>query len=501
MQKKVVIIGGGIAGLTAGCYAQMNGFDSEIYESHSMVGGLCTSWKRGKYTFDGCIHFLACTSSPDGEGFYKYWNEVGAFQNVKIHNHDIHARITYDKCEVVFYSDIDRLEKHLLDLSPRDAEAIKKMCTMARKFCAFNFAMDKPFEMMNVFDILKMIKKIAPYMKEMKWGNSLTVDEYADTFKDSHIRSSLKKIVPIELPATALIMTLSMYHTKSGGYPIGGSLKFAQGIEENYKDLGGKIFFNQAVKSIRINQKKADGIELADGTFVSADYVISASDLEKTLNNLMGNRLEGSPFEKLFNNDLYPNHTSLLVTLGIKDNFSNDQGQLCHIFPLKSKLTMGKDTFDDLVVKKYTFDKTLAPKNKTVVSALYGASDGEYWNNLRNNNREKYNSEKQRILDFTITELGKHFPGIENNIEEKDVVTPATYMRYTQNYKGAFLTWLETSKNSKYIRKIPNRLKDVENVYFAGQWLMALGGLPGAILTSRNAVQMICKKEKVKFMK
>ena len=45
MENKVNIIGAGIAGLSAGCYLQMNGYDTEIYELHSIPGGLCTSWK------------------------------------------------------------------------------------------------------------------------------------------------------------------------------------------------------------------------------------------------------------------------------------------------------------------------------------------------------------------------------------------------------------------------------------------------------------------------
>lgn len=45
MEKKIVIIGAGIAGLSAGCYARMNGYDAEIYEMHSQSGGMCTAWK------------------------------------------------------------------------------------------------------------------------------------------------------------------------------------------------------------------------------------------------------------------------------------------------------------------------------------------------------------------------------------------------------------------------------------------------------------------------
>ena len=58
MTKKTVIIGGEIAGLSAGCYAQMNGYETEIYEMHNLPGGLCTAWQRKGYTFDGCIHWL-----------------------------------------------------------------------------------------------------------------------------------------------------------------------------------------------------------------------------------------------------------------------------------------------------------------------------------------------------------------------------------------------------------------------------------------------------------
>ena len=54
--KKLIVIGGGIAGLSAGIYAQKCGFDTTIFESHSISGGNCTSWKRGGYLFEGGMH-------------------------------------------------------------------------------------------------------------------------------------------------------------------------------------------------------------------------------------------------------------------------------------------------------------------------------------------------------------------------------------------------------------------------------------------------------------
>ena len=68
MEKKVLIAGGGIAGLSAGCYALMNGFDTSIFEMHSIPGGLCTAWERKGYRFDLSMHFLTGSCSGPGPG-------------------------------------------------------------------------------------------------------------------------------------------------------------------------------------------------------------------------------------------------------------------------------------------------------------------------------------------------------------------------------------------------------------------------------------------------
>ena len=55
--KKLIIIGGGIAGLSAGVYALQNGFDVEIYEKNAALGGECTGWNR-----QGCCGLMMKTA-------------------------------------------------------------------------------------------------------------------------------------------------------------------------------------------------------------------------------------------------------------------------------------------------------------------------------------------------------------------------------------------------------------------------------------------------------
>jgi phytoene dehydrogenase-like protein len=84
--RTVLIIGAGIGGLATGCYAQMNGYQTAIVEMHSEPGGQCTSWSRGGYTFDGCIHNLAGTCSESA--FHALLRELGIVPALKMHTYN-----------------------------------------------------------------------------------------------------------------------------------------------------------------------------------------------------------------------------------------------------------------------------------------------------------------------------------------------------------------------------------------------------------------------------
>jgi len=71
-EKSVVIVGAGMAGLSAGCYARMNGYKATTLEMHNIPGGLCTAWKRKGYTFDISMHML---TGSKGGAFHRRGNQ------------------------------------------------------------------------------------------------------------------------------------------------------------------------------------------------------------------------------------------------------------------------------------------------------------------------------------------------------------------------------------------------------------------------------------------
>ena len=60
--KELVIVGGGVAGLSAGIYAQLRGFHATVVEKHRVPGGNLTGWNRDGRHIDNCIHWLTGTN-------------------------------------------------------------------------------------------------------------------------------------------------------------------------------------------------------------------------------------------------------------------------------------------------------------------------------------------------------------------------------------------------------------------------------------------------------
>jgi phytoene dehydrogenase-like protein len=158
LKRKIIIIGAGIGGLSTGCYGQMNGYETEIFEMHNISGGLCTSWKRKDYKIDGSIGFLTGTS-PD-TNFYRVWNELGAVKNTTFVHHDEIIRINKRGKEFILYSDIDKLEKHMLETAPEDEKTIREFAKDVRKLISF----DPPIDKFTFGEKMKMIRGVMPYI-------------------------------------------------------------------------------------------------------------------------------------------------------------------------------------------------------------------------------------------------------------------------------------------------------------------------------------------------
>jgi phytoene dehydrogenase-like protein len=492
--KKVNIIGGGMAGLCAGSYLQMNGYDVTIFEMNSTPGGVCTSWKRGNYTVDLCIHWLV-GSGPESS-FYERWSELIDLGEIKFVNHDEFFRVEDEEGNhISVFSDIDRLEKEFLQKAPEDETEIHQFIHALRKLTTFDISTEKAQELANVWDRFKSFAKLIPHLGTFGKYKNLTCKDYSEHFKNPLLKKVILNLTGAEMGLLFGMITLTWFHNKTAGYPVGGSLVFAKKIFENYQQLGGKINFNSHVSKILVNNNTAAGIELSDGKQYFADYIISAADGHATIFEMLEGKYTDEKLLGFYRTaKTFP--SLVFVSLGIK----KDLHVLPHmlLIPLPEPLVLDPETsLNDILMHNHSYDSTLAPAGSTLVTFLLATYNYEYWNKLYRDNKDVYEKEKSRISCELINVLEKRFGDIIQNIEMSDVSTPVSFCHFSGNWEGSFEGWLMTPEVG--LKHLSHTLKGLKNFYMCGQWVAIGGGLPGVLVSGRDTAQLICHEDGKNF--
>jgi len=492
MSKKVVIIGGGIAGLSAGIYSAMNGFETEIIEMHAVAGGQCTAWDRKGYRFDYCLHWLVGTSKG---AFHEIWKETNVINSkTEIIDHEIHSRILDDEGnEFIIYSNIDRWEKYLIELAPEDKTSIQKMCADMRKSGLLE-PFDLAPELRSPLDYIKIIPRMLPVFNVIRKFGRLTCNEYFEklNFTSKRIKSVFFSLYGNrDFSALAFIFMLGWFNQKNAGYIKGGSYPLAQRMVEKLCKLGGKISYIKKVEKVIVENNVAKGVLLSDGTTILADYVISAADGYSTIYNMLDAKYISKEIDFAYKNwELFT--PIVQVSFGINKTIPFNSPIIINISKDKA---IGKTKLENgYSVMNYSFDTTMAPEGKTTIILRYDSP----WNLWEKMNAKEYKAEKLQIKKDATTLLEREYPGISEFIEVTDVATPKTDVRYTGVKDGAYEGFMPSKDNM--MKSLKMQLPKLQNFYMAGQWLYPGGGLPPSAQTGKWAVQLICKKEKQLFI-
>ncbi|NWG07409.1 MAG: NAD(P)/FAD-dependent oxidoreductase [Chloroflexi bacterium] len=495
-EKSIIIIGAGIAGLAAGCYARMNGYRVKIFEMHDLPGGLCTAWERRGYVFDGCIHYLF--GSGEGQPFHEMWMELGAAQNRPMIHHDEYQRITDGKDTLTVHADPELLQRHMLDLSPDDASLIRSFCDGIRQFTRFDMSAmyRKPRAIMRLLDYRDLGVAMMPYLGAvMKWA-TLSAGGFAKRFKNPFLRKAVPQIFSWDEAPVMMGMSLLAYmHTRNAGFPAGGSLEFARAIEKRFIDLGGEIFYKSQVEKILVVNDRAVGVRLYNDEVHHADYVISACDGRATIFDMLGGAYADRRIRRMYDGHM-PTHSMMQISLGVKRDLSVEPHWVTHL--LGEPVLVAGEPRHEIGVKHYCFDKSLAPAGKSVIEVIV-RSDYSYWQRIYG--RRLYDTEQTQVSGIIVDHLEHWYPGIKKDIEFVDEATPLSYERYTGNWLGSTCGWLMTKETMPMLIKgVPKTLPRLGNFFMAGQWVEPGGSLPLAAASGKSAVQLICHQDGKRFV-
>ena len=492
MEKSIAIIGGGIAGLSAGCYGRMNDYRTTIFEMQSKPGGLCTSWKRKGYTVDGCIHWLFGTS-PDSD-MYRIWAELGAVQGRKMVHHDCAARIERpDGKALTLHAGVDELERHMLELAPEDARTIRRLTKNIRKFTRFEMDMDKAWERLGLSDGLKLLVKWLPFLGPFLKYRNRTIKDLTAGLKNEFLRQVFETVFdPPDVPLLGVFTYFAWMHRRCTGYPVGGSLEFARAIEKRYTDLGGEIRYGSKVERIVVEEGRALGVRLDDGSEHRADYVVSAADGRTTIFDMLEGKYVDETIRGYYK-DMPVTSPIIHIALGVARDLSDEPHTLLLI--LDPPVTIAGKERRLLQVMHYCFDPTLTPDGKSLVRVIMD-SNHAYWKDLAGS-RERYEAEKSAVATRVIGLLEGRFPGLPEQIEMTDVATPLTFERYTGNWQGSYMGWRLQTKTM--MLKMKKTLPGLSGFHMVGQWVMQGGGMPLAAASGRHVIRTICNGDGKRF--
>lgn len=491
--KKIIVIGAGMGGLSAGIFGQANGFETEIFEHHTTPGGQACSWKRKGYTFDGCLHHFM--GSSQGSRINALWKEVGV-------NPD--SFIPLDECvsfwrngkQFVDWYDTEKLHRHMLEIAPEDASLIGKYISDIKGIGKFDL-----LGQMSIGGILGMLKHPVLLFKTMK-NMGIALEKFSKRFKSTFLRESFE-ICEYSIPVIPYGLHLSKKADGANGgikWPPGGIASVAKSMASRYASMGGKLRLGKKVTKILVEQGKAIGVELHDGTKHYADYIISNADGRKTLTQLLDNRYTTEKLTTYIKPLTDETNWAFHVFLGVNRDLSNEPSSL-HIL-LEKPVEIAGHTCKHLELQMFGFDKSMAPQGKGVIKVeLF--STWEYCENLARD-KENYLEAKNAIAQIVIDILeNTYFKGLKDQVEAIDVPTLITWSRYLNSQNG-FLGYPNRKMDilATFLGKSDTEtLKSLRNFRFVGTWATATGALFANVLSGKKAIRALCRQEKRKFCK
>jgi phytoene dehydrogenase-like protein len=492
---KVIIIGAGVAGLSCGCYLQMNGIPTEILEAGGIPGGLCTSWHRDPYVFDGCLRWLVGALPPSA--FHQIWTELGALSDREVFTHDEILRIEWpDGTVIQVPSDLDELARQFKRLAPEDSPLIDQLVRDARRCAPLEPPLENPLELMNPLEKLRLAMRYFPMAPVVFRYKNQSITRYAARYQNQRLRETLEIIVGNEhMSALVLVMLLAFRSRQNIGFVAGGSWDFAMAIADRYRGLGGSLRLNCRVATVQVAAGRPTAVACADGTSVRADTVVSCADGHTTIFKMLAGQFVDRKLRFLYDHcQTFP--AILQVSLGIGRVFPGAPHTLNLALENPLRVDLGAP-LNRLEVETFGAESQLCPVGTTLMTVRL-QTNYDYWTALKKEDMIRYRAEKRRIVHEVVTALEKRFPGLKSEIRRFDLATPTTYFRYTGNWQGSYEGWLPTPRLLG--RRIAYTLPRLKNFYMAGHWVVPGGGLPSAALAGRYVAQLICAQFGKKFV-
>ncbi|MCU0460715.1 MAG: NAD(P)/FAD-dependent oxidoreductase [Bacteroidales bacterium] len=481
MKYDIIIIGGGLGGLTAGAKLSREGKKVLLIEQHDRPGGCATTFKRGDYTMEVGLHEMDGPSPSDIKT--KLFNELDVFKNVTFLEIPEFYHFISGRTEITIPHNPEKASEILKEAYPQEKEGIDA------------------FYSYLLFPKKRIIEPDAP--KDRSLGE----------FLDSIIKNEELKLVllgnlgyfhddPYSISLGYYSAAQVRYLNNGASFIKGGSQHLSNHLAAYIKEHGGEVVLNHMATGLIIEDGKLLGIKYSK-KIVSDNETLEAFGDEIIVNSSLPGLVELLPDKEgaILKNEIgsqQPGASLLTVYFGFKNSLKNLGHHHYCLFIYDESVKTQKDILEnnrgDYKKRNFTFidygqvDSALAPEGKST-GAVCCTDYLADWENL---NAEEYKSKKEEVAKIFLSRLEKIIPGITGATDYYEVGTPKTVKCYTLNPAGAVYGF-----EQKPFKQQVDTNKIFDNLHVASAWGKTGGGFSGAIYAGYMCAINIMRKKPV----
>lgn len=480
--KSAIVIGSGFGGLAAAIRLQARGYQTTILEMKDKPGGRAYVYHDEGFTFDAGPTIITVPFLLDelaevaGKSLADYVTLVPC---------DPYYRIFFNDGRTFDYvGDRERFEAEVARFSPGDLDGYRRFEAYTRKVFHRAFTDLASHSFHSVWEMAK----VAPDLMRLRAEQSV-FQRVSKFIKDPHLRVAFS-FEPLLIGGNPLrsssIYAMIHYLEKTWGvhFALGGTGALVQGLVRLFEEIGGRIELNSRVTEIGVKSGHVQGCRLADGTFHTADVVVSNGDVANTYRKLIrpehrrkwtDRRLERMKYAmSLFviyfgTNRTYEHLPHHSIILGPRY-----EGLLRDIFDRK---VLAED-FSLYLHAPTRTDPSLAPpgcENFYVLSPVPHLGGGQDWDAI-----------KEAYADRILASLEREdlVPNLRKHLVTMRIFTPRDFETHLDAFLGSAFQFEPILTQSAFFRP-HNKSEDVEGLYFVGAGTHPGAGLPGVISSAK----------------
>jgi len=494
INKKVVIIGGGIGGLATANLLAKAGYDVELFEKNTNLGGRADTKKIKGFTYDlGPSWYLM----PEifNHHFKLMGEDIDKFLNLKKLSPAYKVYFENSK-PIVITSDIKKDMATFEDIEPGTGKSLLSYVTKGKKF--YDLAV-KHFLYTNFSSLADFMKKDVilrgPNMLRLAFT---PIHNYTSRFvRDKRLQQILEYPMvflgtsPFSAPAIYSLMS-ALDFSQGVFYPQGGMYKIIEALVKVGKKNGVRYHTNLEVESITYEQNQATGIKLKNSKIIKADIVISNSDVHHLETAMLPAKLQSFP--QNYWDKMQPGPSAILMYLGIKGKLDNlEHHNLIFVDSwqenfesIYDKKTLPKPA-SIYICKPSGIDPSTAPKNDENLFVLVPIPP-----NI-NLSSKKLESIADGYLDQMSANLD--IPDLKKRLIVKELFGP-------NDFKTKYYSWQATALGASHVLsqsamfQIPNKSKKLKNLYYVGGNTMPGIGLPMCLIGAELVYKRIAGEKR-----